>query len=92
MYYQSNPASANKARRVLNKLPKNLIELENQKELQQFINTTFSTMKVQDNMQLQESYLGLEVPASAQLQRVNRKLTTWDRTQDLVEKSKLMQQ
>jgi hypothetical protein len=67
MYYQSNPASANKARRVLNKLPKNLIELENQKELQQFINTTFSTMKVQDNMQLQESYLGLEVPASAQL-------------------------
>jgi hypothetical protein len=38
----------------------------------------------QENVFFDSFAHGFELPASMQLQRVNRKLNTWDKTQDLV--------
>ena len=35
---------------------------------------------------------GFDMPASVQLQRVNRKLNNWDRTQELIEKNKVIEE
>ena len=35
---------------------------------------------------------GFDMPASVQLQRVNRKINCWDRTQELIEKNKALDQ
>lgn len=49
------------------------------------MNTTFNTKS-------KENFDGLEMPATMQLQRVNRKMNCWDRTQELIEKQKIISQ
>ena len=59
------------------------------------MNSTFVVKKEnqgQDMIMMDTYSHGFDMPASVQLQRVNRKINCWDRTQELIEKNKAIDQ
>jgi len=105
--FQRPTPSGHKARRILNRLPQNLIDEGSQRALQATMTNTFMAQpegrgygtrseitnrgnKYQDNSTMFDSGAhGFDLPASVQLQRVNYKITRWDRTQELIQHRQL---
>lgn len=83
-----------KARRVLDKLPSNLLSTEHQEELLGFIENNFKHNEYGKQYPggvlstFEIDHLGFELPATVQLERLSNKLAKWHQTQEHIQTMK----